>query len=100
MGKFKAFGKLLVLRTLRPINKHHPTINQKLTKTQLDGTIVWQKNGNFGQDPSLAYRPTWFAVPPDSKYIYLCDGYGSNNVYVFDRNDGADPNASDDTCRR
>jgi len=73
---------------------YHANNNQKLTKTTLDGTIVWQKNGNFGQDPSLPYRPTWWALPPDSKYIYLCDGYGSNNVYVFDRTDGAYTNVS------
>ena len=63
---------------------YHANNVQKLTKTTLDGTIVWQKNGNFGQDPKAPYRPTWFAVPPNSKYTYMCDGYGSNNVYVFD----------------
>jgi len=68
---------------------YHANNNQKLTKTTLDGTIVWQRNGNFGQDPSVPYRPTWFAVPPRGDYIYLCDGYGSNNVYVFNRHDGS-----------
>jgi hypothetical protein len=63
---------------------YHANNNKKLTKTLLDGTIVWQKNGNFGQDPTVPYTPTWFAIVPDSKYVYLCDGYGSNNVYVFD----------------
>jgi hypothetical protein len=38
---------------------YHANNNQKLTKTALDGTIVWQKNGNFGQDPKGPYRPTW-----------------------------------------
>jgi hypothetical protein len=28
---------------------YHANNNQKLTKTTLDGTIVWQRNGNFGQ---------------------------------------------------
>merc|ERR1712032_317241 len=65
---------------------YHANNDQKLTKTTLDGTIVWQKQGNFGQDPSVPYKPTWFAIVPNSKYIYLCDGYGSNNVYVFDIN--------------
>ena len=62
-----------------------------LTKTTLEGEIVWQRTGNFGQDPKAPYRPTWFGVPPAerSKFIYLCDGYGSNNVYVFDRGTGA-----------
>jgi len=65
---------------------YHANNNQKLTKTLLDGTIIWQINGTFGQDPKLPYRPTWFAIVPGSDYIYLCDGYGSNNVYVFHTN--------------
>lgn len=28
------------------------------------------------------------ATPPDTKYTYLCDGYGSNQVYSFDRTNG------------
>ena len=64
---------------------YHANNNQKLTKTTLDGTVVWQRNGYFGQDPQSKYRPTWWALPPDSKHAYLCDGYGSNHVYVFDR---------------
>jgi len=67
---------------------YHANNNQKLTKTTLDGTVIWQKVGNFGQDPSVPYRPTWFAVPPRGPFVYLCDGYGSNNVYVFNRYDG------------
>jgi len=69
---------------------YHANNDQKLTKTLLDGTIVWQRNGNFGQDPRAPYKPTWFAVPPPpSDYVYLCDGYGSNHVYVLNRKDGA-----------
>jgi hypothetical protein len=64
---------------------YHANNNQKLTKTTLDGTIQWQVNGLFGQNTTV-YRPTWFATPPDSDYMYLCDGYGSNNVYAFDKN--------------
>jgi len=67
---------------------YHANNNQKLTKTTLDGTIIWQRNGNFTKDQPMPYRPTWFAVPPRGNYIYLCDGYGSNNVYVFDRYNG------------
>ena len=68
---------------------YHANNNMKLTKTTMDGTIVWQRNGRFGQDPSVTkYRPTWFAIPPRGDFIYLCDGYGSNNVYVFDRHTG------------
>merc|ERR1712113_177178 len=42
--------------------------------------------GNFGQDAMVPYKPTWLAPIPGSDYVYLCDGYGSNNVYVFDIN--------------
>jgi len=62
---------------------YHANNNQKLTKTKLDGTVIWQKEGLFGQDTTV-YRPTWHAVPPGSDYTYLCDGYGSNQVYEFD----------------
>lgn len=62
---------------------YHANNNQKLSKTHLDGSIVWQIHGNFGQDPKVPYIPTWFAIVPESEYVYLCDGYGSNNVYVF-----------------
>ena len=67
---------------------YHANNNQKLTKTTLDGKIVWQTLGNFGQDPKDPYRPTWFATPPDTKYTYLCDGYGSNHVFAFDASTG------------
>jgi hypothetical protein len=67
---------------------YHANNNEKLTKTKLDGTIVWQTNGNFGQDPKLPYRPTWHANPNNSQYNYLCDGYGSNQVYAFDTKTG------------
>ena len=68
---------------------YHANNEQKLTKTTLDGTIVWQVDGNFGQNASDDYRPTWFAAPPGgSELAYLCDGYGSNKVYVFNRTDG------------
>jgi hypothetical protein len=66
---------------------YHANNNQKLTKTTLDGDIIWQKDGFFGQNAAglAAYRPTWFATPPDSDYMYLCDGYGSNQVYAFSK---------------
>lgn len=56
---------------------------QKISKTTLNGTLVWQHDGNFGQDPQLSYAPTGFATPPNSEYVYLCDGYGSDLVYPF-----------------
>lgn len=64
---------------------YHANNNQKLTKTNLTGGIEWQVNGLFGQNTTV-YRPTWFATPPDSDYMYLCDGYGSNQVYAFSKN--------------
>lgn len=67
---------------------YHANNEQKLTKTRLDGSIVWQRSGNFGQDPRLPYRPTWFATPP-GPFVYLCDGYGSNRIYAFDKQSGA-----------
>ncbi|KAL3909813.1 MAG: hypothetical protein SGPRY_009294 [Prymnesium sp.] len=68
---------------------YHANNQQTLTKTTLEGEIVWQRTGYFGQPSSQLYRPTWFAVPPGRRMIYLCDGYGSNHVYVFDRTDGS-----------
>eukprot|EP00040_Diaphanoeca_grandis_P025485 m.141220 g.141220 ORF g.141220 m.141220 type:complete len:439 (+) comp30169_c0_seq1:88-1404(+) len=80
---------------------YHANNAQKLAKTTLDGEIIWIKDGNFGQndtctnatcpnnscrctDGKAPYIPTWFATPPDSKYMYLCDGYGSDHVYAFE----------------
>ena len=33
---------------------YHANNNQKLTKTTLDGTIIWQVNGLFGQDTHVS----------------------------------------------
>jgi len=57
----------------------------KLSKTTLGGKILWTHEGPFGQDPSARYRPTWWAIPPTGDNVYLADGYGSSNVYVFTR---------------
>ena len=57
-----------------------------LTKTTIDGEILWQHKGPVAPPMSAAnYRPTWWAVPPTGDYVYLGDGYGSSNVYVFSR---------------
>ena len=66
---------------------YHANNDQRLTKTFLNGTIVWQSLSRFDHNSS-DYRPTWMAVPPDGPYIYLCDGYGSNYVYLVDRETG------------
>lgn len=81
---------------------YHANNAAKLAKTRLDGSLVWIKEGPFGQDMSCPatmcpakscncpggntapYIPTWFATPPDSKFMYLCDGYGSDRVFAFD----------------
>jgi hypothetical protein len=88
---------------------YHANNAQKLAKTTLEGETVWIKDGKFGQPddcsdiektcpnkscrcsgspPKAPYIPTWFATPPDSKYMYLCDGYGSDHVYAFDSTTG------------
>ena len=43
--------------------------DRKLAKTTLDGTIVWQVNGTFGQNDTRSYRPTWFGIPPSGPYV-------------------------------
>ena len=46
---------------------------------------MWTHTGPFNPDPSALYRPTWWAIPPSGQFVYLADGYGSSNVYVFSR---------------
>ena len=64
----------------------------KLTKTTLEGDIIWQLNGTAWLGAPLSastvYRPSWWSVNQPGPFIYLTDGYGSFNVYVFTR-DGA-----------
>merc|ERR1711953_1520748 len=36
------------------------------------------------QNQPQPYKPTWLSPIPGSDKVYLCDGYGSNSVYVFD----------------
>jgi hypothetical protein len=84
---------------------YHANNKQRLAKTTLEGDIIWIKNGFFGQNETCGpdmcpanscncaggkapYIPTWFATPPDSPYMYLCDGYGSDHVYAFERSTG------------
>lgn len=57
----------------------------KLSKTTLDGRILWTHTGSFGQRSVVDYRPTWWAIPPTGNFVYLADGYGTSNVYVFTR---------------
>ena len=54
--------------------------DRKLAKTTLDGTIVWQVNGTFGQPALKSYRPTWFGIPPTGPYVWLVDGCECSDV--------------------
>ncbi len=90
---------------------YHANNAQKLAKTDLDGNTVWMQDGPFGQNmtcgPDMCpngscrcsggqapYIPTWFATPPNSDYMYLCDGYGSDRVFAFERSTGRYMNKS------
>ena len=85
---------------------YHANNAQKLAKTTLDGDLVWMTSGPFGQNmtcgPDMCpansckcpggatapYIPTWFATPPDTPHMYLCDGYGSDRVFAFESRTG------------
>ena len=68
---------------------YHANNAQKLHKTRLDGTIVWSVEGPPNNESRfLPYKPTWFATPPGSPYVYMADGYGSSIVHVFEAADG------------
>eukprot|EP00967_Tisochrysis_lutea_P138478 scaffold250025_cov36-Tisochrysis_lutea.AAC.1 len=65
---------------------YHANNDMALHKTHLNGSLVWSLRGPPGGNASfLPFKPTWFATPPGSKYIYLADGYGSNLIHVYDR---------------
>jgi hypothetical protein len=62
-------------------------------KMSLRGEIVWQRgrkelsaDSGFYDDPKTPYRPTNASFRPDGGY-YLGDGYGSNVIFHYDRND-------------
>ena len=65
----------------------------KFAKLTLSGEVVWQKgraelNQDSGvyEDPKVPYRPTNASFRPDGGY-YLGDGYGSNTLFEYDRDD-------------
>ena len=43
----------LIFSFVLPRYLYHANNNMKLTKTLLDGTIQWQKDGLFGQDTTV-----------------------------------------------
>ncbi|MCA9063962.1 MAG: peptidase [Planctomycetaceae bacterium] len=64
------------------------------TKMTLSGEVVWKKDrAAINQDtggqldaPKVGFRPTNTSFRPDGGY-YLGDGYGSNYIFEYDRND-------------
>lgn len=62
-------------------------------KMTLKGEVLWKRNrdaisketGKY-EDPSMTFRPTNTSFRPDGGY-YLGDGYGSNFIFQFDKND-------------
>ena len=65
---------------------YHANNGELLTKTTLDGTILWQLQGPPNNDSKFEpFKPTWFAVPPEGDFVYLADGYGSNLIHVYTR---------------
>jgi len=95
---------------------YHANNAQRLAKTTLEGKEIWVRDGPFGQDMTCGddmcpnnscrctegpngalaapYIPTWFATPPDTPYMYLCDGYGSDRVFAFESATGIYMNQS------
>ena len=63
-------------------------------KLTLSGELVWKKDratiskesGGMLDNPRTAFRPTNTSFRPDGGY-YLGDGYGSNLVFEYDKND-------------
>ena len=72
--------------------------NAALFKTTLDGDVIWSVYNRPTTDPAgekktnatkcafgapNGYCPTWFEHQPDSDYLYMTDGYGSNKMYIY-----------------
>jgi len=73
---------------------YHANNDAALHKTTIDGKLVWSISGPPTANPDfLPNKPTWFAAPPGSKYVYMSDGYGSNHVHVY-TTDGTYTNTS------
>ena len=74
------------------LSPNHSSLH--FAKITLDGELVWKKDraalseeaGVFEQNPKLGFRPTNASFRPDGGY-YLGDGYGSNYVFEYDKND-------------
>jgi hypothetical protein len=76
---------------------YHANNEQLLHKTTLTGEILWTVEGNPISSSTVRqqkgkdgpYRPTWFASQPGSPFLFLADGYGSNCIFVLDRQTGS-----------
>ena len=66
---------------------YHANNEQRLSKTRLDGSIIWSQQHN-PPDPNSTFKPTWIAGQPNSEYIYLADGYGSSRIYLLHKSNG------------
>lgn len=64
---------------------YHANNQQVLHKTDISGEMLWTVHGPPA-NASPNFRPTWFASDPDSPFLYLADGYGNSNIYVYDKN--------------
>ena len=67
---------------------YHANNEQHLSKTTLNGRIIWTHNQVKPVNDSSPFRPTWFAGEPNSPYLYLTDGYGSSRIYLYYKTNG------------
>jgi len=68
---------------------YHANNAQATYKTTTDGSIYWSTVGSPAtNNTDDSYSPTWMAAAPDSPYVYLADGYGSNHVYIYYKENG------------
>lgn len=63
---------------------YHANNQEALHKTRLDGSLVWSSFGPPDNRSAFEpYRPTWFAAPPGSKFIYLAGTPSNDLVLAF-----------------
>lgn len=57
-----------------------------IVKFKTSGEVVWEIKGlpEASGVPANRYRPTGVCVAPNG-HVYVVDGYGSNHVFVFDK---------------
>ena len=68
---------------------YHANNEQVIHKTTIDGDILWSTVGPpASNNVNETYSPTWMAAEPNSPFVYLADGYGSNHIYVYYKANG------------